>query len=112
MYAMTSGEGPFKTHKDLYSAIDVMNLGDAPWNHLNLNYQGEMNASSLSWQMEDFLVWFWDPLTLIHNLLFNLDFNRGFNYSPFQEYDTENNHHYKNLMSRNWSWKQAVCLIN
>ena len=39
MNAMTGGAGPFKTHKDLYSTINMINLGDAPWNHFNLNYQ-------------------------------------------------------------------------
>ena len=111
MNAMTGGEGPFKTHKDLYNTINVMNLGDAPWNHFHLNYQGKTNASSPPWQTEDFLVWFWDPLTLIHNLISNLDFDGGFDYLPFQEHDTENNHRYKNFMFGNWSWKQVVCLI-
>ena len=112
MNAMTGGEGPFKTHKDLYNTINATNLGDTPWNHFNLNYQGEMNASSPPWQTEDFPVWFRDPLTLIHNLLSNSDFDGGFDYSPFQEHDTENNHRYENFMSGNWNWKQAVCLIN
>ena len=112
MNAMTSGEGPFKTHTDLYNTTDVTNLGDTLWNYFNLNYQGEMNASSPPWQTEDFLVWFQDPLTLIHHLLSNSDFNGDFNYLPFQEHDTENNHRYENFMSGNWSWKQVVCLIN
>ena len=30
MNAMTSGEGPFKTHKDLCNTINAMNLGDTP----------------------------------------------------------------------------------
>ena len=58
MNAMAGGEDPFKTHKALYSTIDTTNIGDTPWSHFNLNYQGEMNANSLSWHMEDFLVWF------------------------------------------------------
>ena len=58
MNAMTGEEGSFKTHKDLYNTIDVTNLGDTPWYHFNLNYQGKTNASSLPWQTEDFLVWF------------------------------------------------------
>ena len=95
MNAMTSGEGPFKPHKDLYNTINVTNLGDAPWNHFNLNYQGKTKASSPPWQTEDFPVWLRDPLTSIHNLLSNLDFNRGFDYLPFQEHNTENNHCYK-----------------
>ena len=58
MNAMASGEGPFKTHKDLYNTINVTNLGDTPCNHFNLNYQGKTNASSPPWQTENFLVWF------------------------------------------------------
>ena len=46
MNAMTGGEGPFKTHKDLYNTIDVTNLGDAPWNHFNLNYQCDSELGS------------------------------------------------------------------
>lgn len=111
MNAMTGGEGPFKTHKDLYSTIDATNIGDAPWSHFNLNYQGETNASSPSWQTEDFPVWSRNPLTLVHNLLANSDFDGGFDYSPFQEHDAENNHRYENFMSGNWSWKQAVDLF-
>ena len=98
--------------QDSQRSINVTNQGDAPWNHFNLSYQGETNASSPLWQMEDFPVWFWDPLTLIHNLLSNSDLDGGFDYSPFQEHDTDNKHQYENFMSGNWSWKQVVCLIN
>ena len=39
MNAMSVGEAPFTTHKDIYSTIDVTNLSDAPWDNSNLNYQ-------------------------------------------------------------------------
>ena len=109
MNAMTGGEGPFMTHKDLYSMIDATNLGDAPWNHFNLNYQGNKGANPPSWQTKDFTVWFRNPLSVVHNLLSNPDFDGGFDYTPFQEHDRNNNHQYENFMSGNWSWKQAVC---
>ena len=112
MNVMTGGEGPFTTHKDLYSMIDATNLGDAPWNHFNLDYQGEQSANSPSWQVEGFTVWFHDPLTVVHNLLSNPDFNGSFDYAPFQERDEDNNHWYENFMSRNWCWKQAVSFID
>ena len=108
MNVMTGGEGPFTTHKDLYNMINATNLGDALWNHFNLNYQGEQSANSPSWQVEDFTVWFRDPLTIVHNLLSNPDFNGSFNYAPFQEHNKDNNHQYENFMSGNWCWKQAV----
>ena len=96
----------------IYGTIDATSLGDTPWNHFNLNYLGEQNENRPSWQMDNFTVWFCNPLTVIHNLLFNSDFDGGFDYSPFQECDKDNNHQYENFMSRNWCWKQAVCLID
>ena len=54
MNAMTGREGPFTTHKDLYSTINATNLGDAPWSHFNLNYQGKKSANPSLWQTEDF----------------------------------------------------------
>ena len=99
MNVMTGGEGPFMTHKDLYSTIDVTNLGDAPWNHFNLNYQGGKGANPPLWQTKDFTVWFCNPLSVIHNLLSNPDFNGGFNYTLFQKCDMNNNHQYENFMS-------------
>ena len=54
MNVMTGREGPFTTHKDLYSTINATNLGDAPWSHFNLNYQGKKSANPSLWQTEDF----------------------------------------------------------
>jgi Plavaka transposase len=55
-------------------------------------------------------VWFWDPCTLVHNLLPNPDFNSGFDYSPFQEHTSDGVHHFQDFMSGNWAWTQAVSL--
>ena len=112
MNVMTGGEGPFMMHKDIYGTIDATSLGDAPWNHFNLNYLGEQNENPPSWQMDDFTVWFHNPLTVVHNLLSNSDFDGGFDYSPFQECNKDDNHWYENFMSGNWCWKQVVCLID
>ena len=84
MNVMTGGEGPFTAHKDIYSTIDTTNLGDTPWNHFNLNYLGEQNKNPPLWQMGNITVWFHNPLTIIHNLLSNPDFNGSCDYSPFQ----------------------------
>ena len=103
MNVMTGVEGPFMTHKDLYSAINMTNLGDAPWSHFNLNYQSDKGANPPSWQTKDFTVWFHNPLSVIHNLLSNPDFDGGFYYALFQKHNKNNNHQYENFMSGNWS---------
>src|SRR5882724_11759961 len=48
---------------------------------------------------------------IIHaNLLItNPDFKDGFDYATYQEHDINGSHHYHNLMSENWAWRQAVC---
>ena len=111
MQALSGGEATFTTHKDLYQTIDVTKLGDAMWNHFNLNFQGEKDNPPLLWQTEEFTVWFRDPQTILHNLLSNPDFKNGFDYTPFQEHNKDN-HQYENFMSGNWCWRQAVHCIS
>ena len=82
------GEAPFATHKDLYSTIDTTNLGDTPWHHFNVNYQGEKSKNPPPWQSKDFAIWFCNPLMVLHNLLSNPNFNGVFDHSPFQECTT------------------------
>ena len=111
MQATRGGEAAFTSHKDLYDTIDVTKLGNAPWNHFNLSYQGEKGNSPLKWKTEDFTVWFCNPWMVVHNLLSNPNFNNGFDYAPFQEHDKDGNHQYENFMSGNWCWRQVVCII-
>ena len=92
MNAAAGGEASFTTHKDIYNTINATTLGNTPWDHFNLNYQGKTDENSPSWQTEDFTVWFCNPLTVLHNLLSNCNFEEGFDYSPFQEHDGNNNH--------------------
>ena len=111
MQVVSGGEPAFMSHKDLYDTINMTKLGDAPWSHFNLSYQGEKGDSPPKWQTKDFTVWFLDPWMVIHNLLSNPDFDKVFNYTPFQEHDKDGNHQYENFMLGNWCWRQAVCII-
>ena len=77
MQATSGEEAAFTSHKDLYDTIDATKLGDTPWNHFNLSYQGKKGDSPLKWQTEDFTIWFRNPWMVIHNLLSNPDFNNG-----------------------------------
>ena len=52
-------------------------------------YQGQKEYSPLKWQTEDFMVWFHNPWTVIHNLLSNPNFNKGFDHAPFQEHNKD-----------------------
>ena len=46
------------------------------------------------------------------NMLQNPDFANSFDYAPLREYDENGNCRYKNFMSGDWAWKQAVRQIS
>ena len=92
-------EPPFNNHTELYNTIDSTPLGDVT--------EGERPA----WMDAEYEVWYCNPKQLIKTMLACPDFANKFNYSPFQEYNADGNHHFQNLMSGNWAWKQVVCII-
>ena len=100
---------PFASHGDLYSTIDTTPLGDCPWQHFTLRYNGDQPEHDVPyWMTSEYDVWFRDARILIENMVSNPDFNGEIDFGPFQEYDEAGNHRFQNFMSRNWSWKQAV----
>jgi Plavaka transposase len=107
---------PFATHNDLYDTIDASPLGDVPWQSFTVNYTGQRPERGRipPWMGAEFEVWFRDPLTIVHNLLANPEFDRQFDYTPMQEFmasdsDSEaDNRRFKNFFSGDWVWEQAV----
>jgi Plavaka transposase len=105
---------PFASHSDLYRTIDSTPHGNVPWESFSIKYIGSIPQGEVPlWMTTEFDVWFWDPQTIVENLLSNPDFDGEFNYAPLQEHDISDNsnHRFGNFMSGNWAWKQAVCSI-
>jgi hypothetical protein len=102
---------PFSTSAHMYNTIDSTPLGDIPWQSFSLQYDGTRPAGEVpSWMDADYDVWFRDPHTLVLNLLSNPDFKLKFDYAPFQEHTADGVHRFRDFMSGNWVWKQAVRL--
>ena len=104
---------PFWNHADMHSKIDTTTLGDTPWEHFSLNYNGPLpdgihKDDIPSWITEDHEVWYQDLVTLVENLLTNPDFKDGFNYVPYQEHTPKGSHRFHDFMLGNWAWRQAV----
>ena len=58
-------------------------------------------------------IWYHDPHLVAHQILRNLTMASDIDLHPFQEYSTNNQEwHYKDFMSREWVWEQAVCKKN
>lgn len=104
---------PFQNHTDMHNKIDATPLCEAPWEHVTFKYSGPLPEGTSwddtpKWMTEDHEVWFHDPITLLENLLSNPDFKDEFDYTPYQEYKEDGSHCYRDFMSGNWAWQEAV----
>jgi hypothetical protein len=100
---------PFANHDDMYDTIDSTPLGDIPWETFTSQYNGARPEGNVpSWMTMEYDVWFRDARQLVQNILANPDFKDEFDIAPLQEYSTDGAHRFRNFMSGNWSWKQAV----
>jgi Plavaka transposase len=107
--AVHNDKPPFSNAKDLYNTIDSTPLGDVPWQTFSLQHNGTKPTSDVpSWMQAEYDVWFRDPKALVQNMLSNPDFKSDFDYAPFQEYTADGTHRFRDFMSGNWAWQQAV----
>ncbi|KAF8811058.1 hypothetical protein BYT27DRAFT_7278824 [Phlegmacium glaucopus] len=101
--------GPFSSYQHMYSTIDSINDGNAPWKSFMVSYGGELNENSPSWMLDEYEVWYRDPLVVIGNMLDNSDFNGHYSYAPFIEVDSETGERrWNEFMSANYSWRKAT----
>ncbi|KAG2136951.1 uncharacterized protein EDB93DRAFT_1242305 [Suillus bovinus] len=95
---------PFADHKDLHNVIDATQLGDVPWQCFSV---------VPPWMDDEFEVWYRDPRAMAHNIIANPSYKDEIDYAPFCEYDaSDNTRQWKDFMSRDWAWQQAVCLAS
>lgn len=101
----------FSGHTDLYATIDATTLGDAPWKSFSAAYTGDLPEQNVPpWKLASYEVWYRDPRTILRSMLANPDFKGETHYSPIQEFGPNGERRWKDLMSGNWCWEQAVCL--
>jgi hypothetical protein len=112
-YLSAGEDPPFADHGDLYNTIDASTLGDAPWQSFSVTYSGELpeNTSIPPWMLAEYDVWFRDPKVVLQNQLGNPDFKDEFDYAPFQKFDDNGEREWKDFMSANWGYMQAVCAL-
>lgn len=100
---------PFANHSDLYNIIDAIPLGDIPWQHLSVRYQGVRPDGVVPpWMDDEYEVWFRDPRTIVRQMLANPDYDGHIDYSPVQNFDSNGDREYHHFMSGDWAWEQAV----
>lgn len=109
---------PFADHRDLYSTIDNTPVGDVPWKSFSMKYNANnhdtRNVESAPWMEKTYTTWFHNPHTIIRNMLANPDFKDEMDYVPYREFNGEGDNakrQWRNMMSGNWAWDQAVSLL-
>lgn len=103
------GEVPWTNAQDLYETIDKIQVGVAPWKVYKIRYQGIIpSVSPPKWMTETYELCTRDSRTVLHNQLASLEFKGKTNFVPYQQFDGNGRRIWSNLMSADWSWKQAV----
>ena len=56
-------------------------------------------------------VWYRDPCAVIKNIFSNVDFDGEIDYVPYRDFLEDDSRRYKDFMSGDWAWEQAVSNI-
>ncbi len=106
---------PFANHVDMYRTIDSTPLGDVRWQCFTMRYADgdvpEPASDAPTWMTDQHEVWYRDVHTIVKHMLSNPDFNGKIDYGPIREFSAQGNRRFRNFMSGDWAWKQAVRLI-
>ena len=99
---------PFRNNEDVLKTIDLIGLGDTPWSAFTVRYSGPLDDTSAAWKRQPYKVYCRDTLAVYRSMLSNTDFNGQFDYTPYREFVGPQKRQWKNLMSGDWAWRQAV----
>ena len=106
-------EPPFADHADMYNAIDAIPVGEVRWKCFSVSYGGPRPESGEvpPWMDAEYLVWFRCPREIARNQLRNPEFASGMDWAPKRVFDSRGRREYRDFMSGNWAWRQAVSRI-
>ena len=105
---------PFRNHSHLLHMIDKTPLGDVQWNRFAVEYTGEVPTTPDPplWMQQQYKVWHRDPCEVVHRLLGNLEFAKELGLQLYRDFLSEGDEqHYRDFMSGDWAWQQAVSEI-
>jgi hypothetical protein len=112
MVAQYRDLAPFANHSEMLETIDATPLAGVPWQCFDISYVGALpeEQSRPQWMRDTHTVFFRDPRLVIQEMLANPDYEGCVDYAPTQVFDMTKDREYRDLMSGDWSWDQAVRL--
>ena len=105
-------EPPFVNHEDLLATINATPSAMPSWDYFTVCYTGPLLSQPPSWMLQEHTVWYRDAKKTIAAMLKNPNFLGEVQHSPFKEYDSNGKRIYKDLMSGDWAWLQAVQIFS
>jgi Plavaka transposase len=106
------GSAPWKNSDALYSTIDSIQHGDAPWRTSFIRYQGpQPSGTPPKWMTETYELCVRDARQVLHAQLATTRFDGQINFVPYRQFNRKRQRVWSNLMSADWAWSQAVCTL-
>ncbi|KAI6159652.1 hypothetical protein EDD17DRAFT_1778746 [Pisolithus thermaeus] len=103
-----AGTPPYANHEHLYSTIDAISEGDAPWTSFSMESVEAGGSGGPSWKHNGtYEVVFHDPQILLNHQLSNPGFKNHIDYSPQLVFGEKGQHVWSDLMTGNWAWNQC-----
>ena len=99
---------PWDNAEQLYETIDCIDAGEIGWKTLKFSYTGPKPPTPPQWMEQTYDLNVRDVLGLLEQQLASPEFEGQFEYTPFQEFDYEDNRVYSHLMSAFWANREAV----
>ncbi|KAJ7884272.1 hypothetical protein B0H13DRAFT_2537445 [Mycena leptocephala] len=99
---------PWKDARELYTTIDSIQDGQAPWKTYTLRYSGPLPPGTPpKWMTQSYELCTRDVRQLLHNQLGTTAFKDHVNLVPYRQFNHSGRRVWSNLMSGDWAWKQA-----
>jgi hypothetical protein len=108
IWASHNQEPPYAGKNDLYGTIDRTEVGNVPWESFTVQFNGERGGVPAPWMDKEYEVWFRDPRAVLKLQLGNSSFAQEMDYAPKRMFDRKGKRYYRDFMSGNWAWRQAV----
>ena len=91
--------------------MDSISVGEVAWEQFGVVYDGPCPVDKVpTWMEQEYEVWFRCPLEMLRNQISNPDFANDMDYAPKREFDRSGKRVFKDFMSGNWAWREAVSI--
>ena len=102
---------PWGNAEAMYSTVDKIQEGVAPFQTVYFQYKGPLPPNPPTWMTTKFELCVRDARQVLREQLRNKAFDGQFNPAPYQQYDSQSQRVFSNLMSGDWAWREAVRLL-